>query len=1063
MRALVFSDLHAHPHRALATYDAGMNSRLADTLKVLGQINEYVRLHPVDAVLFCGDLFHVSPPYAEAFNHVYEAFVEMRQHATVLSIAGNHDLRQLYYNGDRNDIPFLKYQSVGHKCFDVLDDQGATVIDGVRIAGLHHQRSERLVDQLNRLPSDIGILLLHQEVLGASAGSWKMTSGLSPAYLRDRAKWIFCGHIHQPQKVDSHFIIPGAPLHVNFGDTGDRGFWILDTKADTCEMVCTKFRKFITLAPSEKPKDDGNYYRPAPLQSKPGALRLPGVGSAIDEYCAVKLGEKQIQMYATAAHQLQSEIHYEPVTPSDYILQSFEIEEFGPFESASVSSTAGLKMILGEWEDNPGKSNGSGKSSLLESLAWIIYGKVSKGLRGAEVMRRSDKKRRKACCGTATFVSPTRGKLVVTRKRTSSSTEMVVAVEGRDEISSKDVEGKKNDVQTALIQMLGVDFDFFQLMTYFGQSTATFFSDMGDADRKSLLSTLLGLGWYDLALEAAKARRSDVDAKSQLASDKSKALGEQSGVLCSEIRRNKERAADWEKTHTDEIARREGLLVDLQKSAALLAVELKQKLDALTAELDSAQDAVLRRQLGDVTSARLRFETEWKKGHARLEFELAGLRKQAEAVEVELKGVSSTDDLSVVRSEVAEARGRQQKLLVDVSQCRSVIKALQKTRDDNRRVLSGAEGLKSGTVCPTCGTAVTDGTKEQYLVHLRGETYRVEQELIVAQKACQVVESNWDKANQEVSELSARADRAQDVANKTLVLKERLAGVSDSVAAMTLKIDESLAGRSAFVESRVADLTVRHTAELDRFGEVRLSKLKGLEDVYAVKVDSMERQVSAETDTLTRLRSAVCPFEADMTRLANQLTEISQSISAADQESKKYQAEVDLWSFWVEGFGREGIPAALMQDFCVMFTDAANSILSPLNIGISVKLEPQSQLKSGESRERLNYVINTPTGESIYKQLSGGEQTRINVTSMLTLHSLASSQYKLERGLFGLLILDEVFSALDDEGCELIYQLLSQFADRAVFVISHSSSMKSLFTNVLTVRRGNDNVSKVIR
>ena len=72
---------------------------------------------------------------------------------------------------------------------------------------------------------------------------------------------------------------------------------------------------------------------------------------------------------------------------------------------------------------------------------------------------------------------------------------------------------------------------------------------------------------------------------------------------------------------------------------------------------------------------------------------------------------------------------------------------------------------------------------------------------------------------------------------------------------------------------------------------------------------------------------------------------------------------------------------------------------------------------------------------------------------MLALNLIASRHFGIEDGLFGILVLDEIFSSLDEAGVEVVYQIINGFTARSIFVISHDPSMKSMFDKVLTVVR----------
>ena len=186
------------------------------------------------------------------------------------------------------------------------------------------------------------------------------------------------------------------------------------------------------------------------------------------------------------------------------------------------------------------------------------------------------------------------------------------------------------------------------------------------------------------------------------------------------------------------------------------------------------------------------------------------------------------------------------------------------------------------------------------------------------------------------------------------------------------------------------------------------------------------------------------------------------AVEKQESENRRLQGDINVESgrveafgFWVAGFGREGIRAALLHDFCRVFTVEVNDTLAQMGIGMSAEMSPATKLKSrkDEVRDRLSYKITTDTGEMEYQELSGGEKVRIDLASMLALNLIASRHFGIEDGLFGILVLDEIFSSLDEAGVEIVYQIINGFTARSTYVISHDPSMKSMFDKVLTVVR----------
>jgi len=344
MRGLLTADLHIHPHRALATIKDGMNSRLKNALDVMDHMIELVTENELDFVAIAGDLFEVSPPFAEAYNWLSRKLTALGQICNVYLIAGNHDLRNIYYTGDEMDIPFLDFNRITGVTVLGTPSTHRDLGDGVTIAGFHHQHLDRLEEQLTAA-EPANILLLHQMVAGATNDSgFRFPSGLAFSDdVLNKFGMIVCGDIHKPQHPRPGFLIPGSPMHTNFGDESDRYFWIWTD--GIVEQVQTRAPKFVTVADAGGIVDnDGNFYRVDTRKDRQlERLKLPDASEAIVEYSKLKDGEKHLPL----VEEITKDVQVSPVVPSDFVLENMELAEFGPFKEVNLPISRGLHMILG--------------------------------------------------------------------------------------------------------------------------------------------------------------------------------------------------------------------------------------------------------------------------------------------------------------------------------------------------------------------------------------------------------------------------------------------------------------------------------------------------------------------------------------------------------------------------------------------------------------------------------------------------------------------------------------------------------------------------------------------
>ena len=246
---LVISDLHAHAWPRFATIDRdGINSRLRDLLRVLTQIEMLIVEHRPSTVVLGGDLLHRRRHISfSTFGYLQERVQFMAQRCSVFAVVGNHDweteqshaLLPLQYmpNVTVIDTPtwevvpeigpvfFVPHPPPTERHWHDVAEAMRGVRDGLFDHGwafLHYHLDGRIVDHEYAVPSPL-----------------RLTDC-------DAFDKLLFGHIHGPSiEQDGRVHYVGAPLHFDFGDSGDRYAWIFHADRPAQRFPLT-FPPFIT-------------------------------------------------------------------------------------------------------------------------------------------------------------------------------------------------------------------------------------------------------------------------------------------------------------------------------------------------------------------------------------------------------------------------------------------------------------------------------------------------------------------------------------------------------------------------------------------------------------------------------------------------------------------------------------------------------------------------------------------------------------------------------------------------------------------------------------------------
>lgn len=173
--------------------------------------------------------------------------------------------------------------------------------------------------------------------------------------------------------------------------------------------------------------------------------------------------------------------------------KNLKLKNFLSWEKAEVSfdSPGELFLISGVNQDTTtASSNGSGKSSLLESLVWCLYDTTYRDLPNKNSVVRKDADE----CEVSVSFATDEGEFIVTRSRKSSGKGVVSITKNGEEISRGNIAA----VNSQIVEAVGIPYDVFSYITLFGSSNTNRFTLMGDADKKKFLGRIFNLQSYEL-------------------------------------------------------------------------------------------------------------------------------------------------------------------------------------------------------------------------------------------------------------------------------------------------------------------------------------------------------------------------------------------------------------------------------------------------------------------------------------------------------------------------------------------------------------------------------------
>lgn len=654
----------------------------------------------------------------------------------------------------------------------------------------------------------------------------------------------------------------------------------------------------------------------------------------------------------------------------------------------------GLCGVNGENHDEPwAGSNGSGKSSLLEALAWGLYGESIKGRNADDIVNLQ--------AGADCHVTVEWGDYRIERYRAHRQEKNAV----KFFIGGANRTAKTNkETQELIDQSLGLRFSSFVQACYFRQNTLVSFTAATDSEQKQIIEDILELGLLSDAQGWCRERIKDLDRQ---LSENEQALKSQ-GVIVANILATLASLEASAVEHLRRIAaRRKSLQESLENTKAIIQ------------NLFHSAETHEKKRLEEIAKLRIVMQTR--------EAELTSLRNagdrsaEIERELAEIKKLLATEDAA--NAKIQEAASRLNSLQLQLQQHDWRKTKIAETAQQRRNELNSYQIVKK---CPTCGQTLSDEIVANKIKDLEVELVKLREQWTTTEQECKQIRQ--EIASQEpclATMKSNQHDRLQ-FTQQIIALNNDLAqekGRKQLISQLETNIKE--------IEKSITIL------EKDTVNPYLLQ----IPD-YKKRIAELEHQLLEVDDSN--------PYEGPIQEQKRKL----ESANLAEAELKTMKCAVlesqRYYEYWETGFGNSRLKSYIMESIIDSLNERANHYARLLTNGdFRIEVSLLTTLKTGEQRERFSINVHCPSGVG-YFQASGGEKRRIDMCILLALQDLVNAR---ARNPIRILVLDECAENLDSVGVERMLDLLKSLAKEreTLLYITHDDSLKILFPHNLTV------------
>jgi len=669
-------------------------------------------------------------------------------------------------------------------------------------------------------------------------------------------------------------------------------------------------------------------------------------------------------------------------------------------------------QIKGKKNIESGDNNGAAKSSVPESITWILYGKTGKGIVKDDVIRET-----KDVCKGRLDLEINGVKYIIIRKRKRGNAERIGFY--------KVVDGEKENLvikgftQEKIIEILGVDTLSYFSSVYFTQDSISKFCSGTNIEITKIIQGIIP-------------QTKLIDDFQKTISVKYKRLNEEYLSFSSEKSVLDKMIEDIDVYELEKEKNK------VNNSIMVFA----KKIESITIELNGISNKIkiieninkYRQQYKSLKNECLNRMMEYKSSIERNEKAIAEVNsKSAESGDLEkLDKLRVKTKLLLNGCEI-----ERDKKNVVIEKLSSDIAVLAKQVINIKRRLGIGKWSDNptnvGVRCEVCFMKLDDSGCEK----LSKYGNKLEKEANEKLKLHSELKKELDKLNNEIKELR---EKDNEIENKQFRIRQ---SYTDKKIVL-----EKLNNEIAFYSDKAKTLKEgfkidkkRLKHELKSFKR-RLENYKNVNETRFDELSSISENSNKKIDELQRL-----------------LIELISKIQFFEKNREQYQKikdnydrvfnELKICEYWQTNIPKLKVylTAAILPDL----NEGIKKRLQYLKYNFDVSYKVGKERKSGKIVDEFSIdIVNLTTGyKRGWDSLSGSEKQRIALATFFSLNNISD---------FGFMFLDEVLRGFDSVGRRLALELLCKESNdgKQIFVIDHLDDIESYFREKIVVKNTNE-------
>jgi len=705
-----------------------------------------------------------------------------------------------------------------------------------------------------------------------------------------------------------------------------------------------------------------------------------------------------------------------------------------------------VSLIIGKHGNNPEKSNGAGKSSLIEGILYAIFERSRISENKSATLNELVRKESNGEMSVELHFELYDHTYRVTRTRDSNKNKGACNFDVLVKDKWRSIkEDKKGNTNKAILDKIGIDYKTFVSSICFQQEEVDHFVKATGSERKEIIKNILQLDKYDDYKRSAKAKVDIIKDELKSVETLLKTYVLPPGELEEKEKQLKEAT---KKRGLYEIERN-SLSKQLEKlrTRQVLFNEQSEKKEQMSFRIFNNKKTIEK-----IEKAQLDAESklnEYSKVFEIKKQDFSALQKEFDGIKDKFK-----TDKSEIMSAGKIASKKLKEVEEDLEKAQEACFSLRGRLKSRKQEVEKVDSHKEGSHCPTCHSKVTEDSKEEAKKALQADVDSISIRLESSEKKLETIKASQRLAASEVEKLKEKVNNYNTWIKEKNHLKARLIDVKEAGSNAKMIVEDQ---KSIMKEN--LSLLDQYLKENDKLiEEDKLIKIDSLSfEKLNKEIQEKNKQYSESNSLLSQADLSQGRLEAEITLYKNNLKKVG------DLENQRLNLTKEKYYYTqlVELFGKE-IPSLIIENSCNELELMTNEILDSIS-DMSIKLITQQENKKGELRESFEIQVQKPNlKESVFiDNLSSGEKFRVVFAIRIALSKLLVRRRGSEPIEF--LFYDECLSSLDSEGIDQVIEVFRYLQKdfRHQLVITHRTELKEMFGDNIILVQCINGVSKI--